>query len=249
MGASSTSGVGLGAAITPTNTQLSRSVHVNSLPADSTGYLYNPGNGELSWGTPSDLGDITVHEIVARDFEFEADYEKWDDLRLPGTNLRGGVSAPAFTLFRNGIYLPGFAPNQTDEVHFTVQLPHAWKEGSMLLPHVHWTHNVAEPSNDQGVIWKLEYTWANIHSTFEATSTIEGAATWTTSPPAQYYHNITGMTDLDGTGHVLSSQIIGRLYRDVTDERDTFDDLALLIELDFHYKIDGFGSDEEYVKT
>lgn len=214
-------------------------------PGDAAGVLQNDGTGNLSWsatgGYPS--------EIVCRDFTFEEGYEKWDDLRLAGTDLRAGASAPAFTNFRGGLWLQGFVTNQVDEVHFTIQMPHAWKEGTDISPHIHWTHNVLSPGNNAGVVWKMEYSWTNIGDPFPTTNTLEAPLTWTTSPPAQYKHILTPFSaDISGTGKKISSQIIGRLYRDTTDDRDTWSGIALLIELDFHYQIDSLGSDELFIK-
>lgn len=76
----------------------------------------------------------SLGNIVCTDFTFQEGHEKWDDLRLAGTDLRGGVSAPAFTNFRDGLYLQGFVTNQVDEVHFTIQTPHCWKEGTDISP-------------------------------------------------------------------------------------------------------------------
>lgn len=214
------------------------------LPSNSLGYLQNDGGGNLAWAKEVTVDDITV----------SSGHEKWDDLRLAGTDLRAGASAPSFTNFRNGLYLQGFVSNQVDEVHFTVQLPHAWKEGSDIHPHIHWTHNVASPGNNAGVVWKLEYSWVNIGSAFPATSTMTAALTWTTSPPAQHVNILTPFLDSEGTDHIVglgktvSSQLIGRLYRDTTDNADNWAQIALLIELDFHYQIDTLGSDEEYIK-
>lgn len=223
----------------------------SGLPANSTGYLKNDGSGTLSWDTPV----ATIPDsITVQDFAFEEGYEKWDDLTVPGTNTRAGTSAPVFEAFRNGVYLLGFVYNQVDEVHFTIQMPHHWKEGSNIYPHVHWTHIAAAPSNNQGVVWVLEYTWANINDIFPATSTMTAALEWTTSPPPQYKHILTPFVDgsanayINGTGKKLSSQLICRLYRNTVDSRDDFDQTAYLIEIDFHYMVDSLGSDEEYIK-
>jgi hypothetical protein len=83
---------------------------------------------------------------------------------------------------------------------------------------------------------------------------MEAVLEWTTSPPVQYKHIITPFSDsvntyIDGTGKKLSSQLICRLYRDTGDSRDDFANTAYLVEIDFHFKIDGFGSDQEYIKT
>ena len=180
--------------------------------------------------------------------------EKWDDLRIPGSNTRPGTTAPAVSLFRDGIYLDEFVYNQVDTVFFSIQLPHHWKEGSDIYPHIHWAHNTAGPAIDKGVVWKLEYSWANAGEILPPSSTLTAALTWTSAPPAQYKHIITQFLDgsnneyIDGTGKKISSMLICRLYRDTSDDLDNFTGSAFLLEIDFHYQVDSLGSDQEYIK-
>ena len=54
------------------------------------------------------------------------------------------------------------------------------------------------------------------------------------------------MSAIDG----VSAMLIGRVFRDATGAGGT-DDYgadAILLEIDFHYEIDGFGSRDEYIK-
>jgi hypothetical protein len=53
---------------------------------------------------------------------------------------------------------------------------------------------------------------------------------------------------MDATGKVQSSMLVCRIYRDSTSVEDSFVDFAALLEVDFHYQINSFGSALEYAK-
>ncbi len=61
-----------------------------------------------------------------------------------------------------GVYTYTFESVGTDneeEVFFSVQLPHNWKEGSAIYPHVHWSPQTT--GHNGSVVWGLEYSWVN----------------------------------------------------------------------------------------
>lgn len=128
-------------------------------------------------------------------------------------------------------------------------MPHAWKEGTTIYPHVHYV--CPTTANTTEIKWKLTYTWVNVNGTFGATTTI------TTNGTADNDGNVTGdkheiskFPDItsagDANGKTISSMLICRLERDATDSY-TGDD-ALLLQIDFHYEIDTDGSRTEYGK-
>ena len=51
------------------------------------------------------------------------------------------------------------------------------------------------------------------------------------------------------TGYTLSSCVVWKLSRVGNNAGDTYDDVVSLIEFDIHYEVDGFGSEDEYVKN
>ena len=67
----------------------------------------------------------------------------------------------------------------TESLHFSVQLPHAWKEGTQIEPHIHYCCSDNSVGN---VVWKLEYVIADVtpppsvsgttNSTFGTTTTL-----------------------------------------------------------------------------
>lgn len=173
----------------------------------------------------------------------------YDDLRVPLTAVQtGGLSDPDWIQIQDdgsgstGVYTYHFDQNTEEEVFFIVQLPHSWKEGTNIIPHVHWCPT---NTNTGSVVWALEYTWADVGDAFGNTSTltVTDAADGTTNK-----HQIADLGNIDGTGKTLSSMLICRLYRDAGNGSDTYNADAAALEIDFHYEINTLGSREEYTK-
>ncbi|WP_339917987.1 hypothetical protein [Yeosuana marina] len=209
------------------------------------------------------IGDIAGGNDTKIEADGSLSYEgtatRYDDLRVPvNSTTRSGTNDPTWRrLLQNGssqgVFLQWFDDSTQEELYFVVQMPHAWKEGTDIYPHVHWT-----AFNDVGslkVVWALEYTWSNVGGVFETPTIIKGLDPITSiGTVSAYEHAITSLGTILGSGKTLSSVLICRIFRDTTDSADTFDNLsdpgdsAGLIEIDFHYQIDSDGSKEEFTK-
>jgi len=182
---------------------------------------------------------------------------RWEDLRVPTTSLKErDVDMPKWDVFIDdaggpGVYLHWFddqdgVTDKEEELFFTAQMPHGWKEGSDIKPHVHWT--TKDDATGKNVEWGLQYVWANVTQQFSSTTTIIYTNN-TIGTPGIRQHLISTFPTIVGTGHTLSSMLICRLFRHSSHANDTFDGKeAGLIEIDFHYQIDSDGSNEEYLK-
>jgi len=198
------------------------------------------------------IGDGTNNTYIESDgsLRYEGTATRYDDLKIPmnATN-RGTSNMPEWLLFRNngsqGVWLWSFSSNLEEELYFVVQLPHGWKEGSDIYPHVHWTTKVGQSGN---VKWALEYTWSNIGDNFGAPTIISSSTITVGNSGTAYNHNLTSLPSISATGKNLSSMLICRIYRDGDHVDDTFNNEAQILELDFHYQIDADGSREQYVK-
>jgi hypothetical protein len=155
--------------------------------------------------------------------------------------IRDSPAAPISTAFRGGIYLWGFPHDDQREFFANFHIPHAWKPGTMLYPHVHFTTT----SNASGVVrWAFEYTWARRHDstgqiTFPATSTIY--VNFTIDANSAYEHFVCEApqgSGIVGTDLEVDSMILMRCYRDCTDPADTFNEYALGITMDLHHEVD-----------
>jgi len=122
---------------------------------------------------PTDLSIVT-----GADKTLVLDTVVYEDIRITSGSLdRPGVTDPTFQDWQpdgSGTTFSVLKFNQNQYGTFTCQLPHAYKEGSSITAHVHWTpgdRGVAEDTKT--VAWKLDYSWANINSVFASSKTVD----------------------------------------------------------------------------
>ena len=165
---------------------------------------------------------------------------KYNDIvfEFTPTRINPATTKPDFDYTNVGFLFPQNIP--TEIIYLTVQLPHSWKEGSTIFPHVH----VRQSANQQAV-FKLDYLWYDVGDTIPTT--------WTTYTMNQYAvaytsgniaNIVKGASGISGVGKGISSILKIKLYRD--DNVYTGDMLA--DQFDIHIEIDGFGSEEEFIK-
>lgn len=172
----------------------------------------------------------------------------WDDLRVPGLSTKTGATAPTFGNFVDA-NTQGYLFNnaQDDETFFSIQMPHSWKEGSDIYPHVHWMRTAAPGvAANTNVVWEFTYSWANVNTTFPAGTAI--TATNSVSG-TNWFHQVSSFAAISGTGKTVSSVLNCRLRRLAnTSASDTYDQDVGLIDVDIHHLVDSFGSQQEFVK-
>lgn len=169
----------------------------------------------------------------------------WDDLRIPGLSVALGASAPdlAAWLAAGNLRVLRFNGNATSEqVFFTVQMPHGYKEGSDIIPHVHWGPVNGDAGN---VRWNLEYSWTNFDTVFPNGTII---AVVDAADGTAWKNQVADFPPISGSGKTLSSMLVCRLFRDPTDGDDTYGSDAGFLEFDFHFQSDTIGSKEPFVK-
>jgi hypothetical protein len=176
---------------------------------------------------------------------------RWEDLRVEITVRSTGQKAPTLAGWLNGLYLYEFddaAVASEKEVFFAIQMPHGWKEGSTIFPHVHWTNKTAG-SAGQVARWGLEYNIAKPSAVFGSTTTIYGETIGSGVITSANSHLITPIgAGIDMTGMSLSTMIVGRLFRNSSHANDTYGGIAGGLSFDIHYEVDSFGSSLEYTK-
>ena len=181
----------------------------------------------------------------------------WDDLLInSGLFKFAGSNDPVWRDWQpsgSGTTFKVLKFDKNDEIFFSCQLPHTYKEGTNLRCHVHWTP--CDRGNEESgayVGWKLDYSWASLNNgAFPASATISMSDTCTGTDD---YHEVSaGLTELDGTNQTISSMLICRLYRTDTGADDTWTgtttEAPALLQFDFHHEIDSPGSEIEWVKT
>jgi hypothetical protein len=104
------------------------------------------------------------------------------------------------------------------------------------------------------VKWGLEYSWANIGSSFPNTTTVytdsddETVATeqGTALVASDHFMSLfdeAGSNAISGTGKTISSMFVARIFRNSSNADDTYASKeAILLEFDLHYEVDSLGS-------
>lgn len=196
--------------------------------------------------TGTKIGGADNHTLIssAGNMTFGGTATYWDDLFCGGLNVKlGGSADPTLTTFIGGVKLYSFPDGSMKEVFATFQMPHNWKIGSTISPHVHWAASTTNAANCR---WGLEYEWQDNGDTFAGTTTdyiaVAGSGT---AKKAQ----ISDFTYISGAGiSALGSVLVCRIFRDGGNGADGFTGDAFLLGFDIHIECDSLGSNEEYTK-
>jgi hypothetical protein len=194
-----------------------------------------------------DVGWDLINRVVCR---WVGDGDRhtptWTDLVGPaaGINPPGQASDP--TLDNTIADWPGtllFAGNAENILAGSWQVIHEWEEGTVLRPHIHW---MLTSNSAAAVTWEFHYRISAIGSVAGAWSAaVPGVLTVDHGNVADA-HAISAFGEIDMTGNTLSVIVWWRLHRQgVTDANN---DDARLLSIDAHYRKDGTGSKQEFVK-
>jgi hypothetical protein len=184
-----------------------------------------------------------LERVIATKRTYE---EQWDDLRVPASSVKilGSANIPYWDTFIGVTQILRF--DASDQVFFNLQLPHGWKEGTAIKPHVHWSSESTDTGTDE-VEWNLEYVIANVNGIFPSSSTtITGnkRLVWPVTHRTNS-HEITPLPTIEMDDKLISCMMVARLYRGV----DNYDHAPGLLEVDFHHLMDGNGSNNEFEKV
>jgi len=170
----------------------------------------------------------------------------WDDLRFPaqGINPPGQVSDPAREA-TTGLLL--FGASGTETIAGVAQMPHDWKEGSILGPHVHWQKTVAGAGD---VVWQLDYEVVpnGDIATMGYTSQLQSntIVPQITDDNSANRLLVTDLGEMTMVNKKISCCILWKLSRVGGDAADTYASDARLVEFDIHYQRGQLGSTYEY---
>jgi hypothetical protein len=169
----------------------------------------------------------------------------WDDLRFPVSAINPvGLAAPPTLNEDNGLL--EFSASQTNTVAIQAQLPHAWMEGSVIVPHVHWRKKTQGTGN---IMWQLTYEFVNRGTAFTDTPEPLTADTPAgTDDGTALVHHLTSFGDVAMTGKTISCMGLITISRLGGHDDDTYAGVAQLLEFDIHYQIDAFGSIQQFAK-
>lgn len=172
----------------------------------------------------------------------------WDDLRFPaqGINPPGAASDPDLES-TTGLLL--FGTVGTETIAGVAQMPHTWKEGTAVVPHVHWQKTTSAAGN---VLWQLDYEVVSngaiaamdYGTQLQVTESVDGTPDNDTANEVL----ISSFGEVAMTGEVISCLVFWKLSRIGGDALDTYGADARLLEFDIHYEVDAHGSDEQFTK-
>jgi len=195
----------------------------------------------FAFGAPSlRVGGVDDYTEIEADgtIHMVGDATVWDDVNFIALGLTPGASAPGTTtLAATSILVATFAGTgvTVQAAHGGEEIPHGYKEGTDIIPHVHWMPTTADAGN---VKWYLEY-WIRRGTGTITTGTAPGvgAATGTAWDEVR-----TDLTAISGTNITIGCQCAFRLYRDPADAADTYAAAAAALTVGVHYEIDTIGS-------
>lgn len=159
----------------------------------------------------------------------------WDDLRGGVNRNQSGINNyPTFV--EDSVYL-SFSIDSTsvnkNVAFLEFQMPHDYKEGTRIYPHVHYRHTTGQGTP----VFVWEKTWVNLGdvSAIAWTKHVTGTTTGTTDGTSQ----LVGDSGIDGTGMHISSIIKIHLWlRSTSGATKT----CFVESIDIHYEKDAIGS-------
>ncbi|MEO6542400.1 MAG: hypothetical protein ABIN74_15465, partial [Ferruginibacter sp.] len=116
----------------------------NLFAADTTSFAGSVWNS----GSAAGFGNLIV-PIYNTKLGEPANQPAWVKIKDDGTGSRG-------------VFTYSFAGETEQDFFFSVQLPANWKEGSSILPRVHWSPQTGRLWGN--VVWGIEYSWVNYNT-------------------------------------------------------------------------------------
>ena len=155
--------------------------------------------------------------------------------------IRDTPAAPIAQPFRGGLVLWEFTDGDTREVYANFHMPHTWKAGTMIYPHMHFSVT----SSNSGVIrWGFEYSWARRHDSTGQIAFPAPSVTYldfTVPANSEYTHFVAEVPQgqgIAGTGLEVDAMILMRIFREAGSAADTFAGSAFGITADLHIEVD-----------
>jgi hypothetical protein len=219
------------------------------IPAVTDGTQTDPPYDVVDINAGLHVGHIMAADVSCYSLRTHGEVEYvdtfWEDLRFPsqGINPPGAAADPGVD---DDTGLLAFSGTLDNVVAGAAQMPHAWKAGTAIHPHIHMRFPTSAAADTR---WLFEYDIANVNDDFtNASGTYTTLSTITVANPQNVNkHAIAGFGNLSMTGFRESAVILWRLSRlAFSDAADTDANDCLLIELDFHFECAKPGTVLEY---
>ena len=172
----------------------------------------------------------------------------WEEISVPA-NAMGVLlgEAPTESNFQSGFvyfFADEALPANEKTVHFTIEMPHDYKQGTNVIVNVHWAFRNDEIGTK--VRWRLSTSWANEGIAFPVASNLWALSNASNNDNS--IHQITKFAPTVGTGKNISSVILCYVQRNSSDVLDTYTDVAVLLGVSVLYQVDMPGSVNQWTK-
>lgn len=169
----------------------------------------------------------------------------WEDLNAGGVNLTLAASGQPDKVAINGSNIISYAFDgvaSAEELHWCVELPHTYKEGTDLRPHIH----LYPTTNAAGNI-RFTLEWYISRCTL---APITGSTSVTVAAPEVAWQEIRTEFDdvIDGSDLTIAAQLHFRVRRTPADAADTYAADVALGTIGIHYQKDTLGSYQVFTK-
>jgi hypothetical protein len=194
------------------------------------------GGGLVQGGTGHMGGAVSYTDFESDGtIEFLGDATVFEDLAMSlTTGKQGATSKPDFD-YDSTAYM--FPVDSTEVLYLIAQMPHSYKQGSNIYPHVHF-----KQSKNSNPSFKIQYKWFNIADTIPAAWSHKTLYTLRETYSSGLIHQMSEVTDglaVTGTGKTMSSILLIRLKRD---NSSTYSGDCAAFQFDIHYEKDTNGS-------
>jgi len=218
---------------------------------EANGYYDIYGRPKTRIGSKEQIskGNYTEFEADGT-HRFAGESTVWEDLRTPTNMLKThSTKPPVWTDYKGGQVL-AFEDQAVNyqTVYFTWQMPHAYKLGTTLYPHV---HIVPEDDTAGDVYWEFTYSIAEKDGIVPNPTTVNTVQAMPAIADQHKFHYIATISgsEMPASGDDVSTMLLCSLTRRSDDALDTFNGKSVyLLEVDLHYEIDTVGSRQELIK-
>jgi len=214
-----------------------------------------PAKGLLGHFSTASVPNNTIRQFVALTKDLwavvDASLPRWEDLRYPvtGINPPGQASDPTVNSTTG---LLEFSASATNIIAGVAQMPHSWKNGTIIYPHLHlFAGGGTDPSTlgaNVDTVWTFQYKWFNnlagVTATYTSLSNVITMADYVGGLPCAQMENISGIGNpgIDGTDKHDSSVILWILSRVGGNAADNYAGIVTLMEFDIHYLNENLGT-------
>lgn len=159
----------------------------------------------------------------------------WNDWRWSGRGRSTGPTPPSFLEFAgSGIFCWQFT--NAKELHLSdLQLPHDYKEGTDLVPHIHWAPTTTGTYTGTWTLNLIGWLTIDTGEPVTAVQTVTAAFSGSLTAFEMQSQNFSDV--IPGAGRKISSIIHARLALSLTAGAS-----CALCGLDAHYQVDRLGS-------